>query len=437
MASRRVALLALDGLDHALFTRLRAGGALPRLDALLRGGRVARLRSVHPCVSNVCWASVLTGEPPARHGLFGFVHRAAGAWRLAIPTARDIRVPTLLHRLSTAGRRVCAIGVPGTYPPSSSLNGPVVGDFLAPDLARAVSDPGLVPLLRECGFRLDADVRIAARDPRAFLADARAVVEGESRLVHRLLDREPYDAVIVHVMVLDRAGHALWGALEDRDPALAPGILDLYGTVDRIAGELAERLLSVPGTALVLASDHGFARARASAGVNAWLVREGYLIRDPGATVRDPFRGLKPALTRAYALTPGRVYLNREGREPGGIVRAGPECERLLGKIADGLLAWRGPDGGAVVRAVHRGTDLFRDGAALADAPDLVAEPAEGYDLRGDGEDGALLGPPGVSGRHEAARALAASPEPELVPAGDGAEDLVALGQRLLGLAGL
>jgi len=85
--------------------------------------------------------------------------------------------------------------------------------------------------------------------------------------------------------------------------------------------------------------------------------------------------------TQAYAFTPGRVYLNLEGREPRGSV---PEAEydAVRADLKADLEALEGPEGRPVAKRVVETEDAFR-GAHDEIAPDLVVIPNEGFDLKG------------------------------------------------------
>ncbi len=85
--------------------------------------------------------------------------------------------------------------------------------------------------------------------------------------------------------------------------------------------------------------------------------------------------------TRAYSFTPGRVYLNLEGREPrGGVPES--EYEAVRSELREELEAMEGPEGRPVAKRVVEKETAFR-GAHDEIAPDLVVIPNEGFDLKG------------------------------------------------------
>jgi predicted AlkP superfamily phosphohydrolase/phosphomutase len=87
--------------------------------------------------------------------------------------------------------------------------------------------------------------------------------------------------------------------------------------------------------------------------------------------------------SQAYSLIPGRIYVNLRGRERDGCVAAGSEYEEVRQAVTTSLLQLKDPDTGeAIISHVHRREDVY-SGACYDQAPDLVAMPRDGYDLKG------------------------------------------------------
>jgi len=128
---------------------------------------------------------------------------------------------------------------------------------------------------------------------------------------------------------------------------------------------------------MVVASDHGFTTLDHEVHFNAWLQEEGWLSYDTD----DPEElGDIADDTRAYSLIPGRFYVNLEDREPRGSV---PEekYETVRAELREELEALEGPDGRPVCDRVVTTEEAFRgDHADIA--PDLVAIPTHGFDLK-------------------------------------------------------
>lgn len=377
---RRIAILALDGLPCSLVERLTADGTMPHLAALLREGSLRPLRSVLPTVSNCAWASFMTGLDPGGHNVYGFLDRKPESWDLYVPTSRHRTGEAIWERLSRLGRRVCVLNVPGTYPPRE-VNGVLVSCFLTPSVEKASADPAVVAELKTLGYRIDVDGWQGRRDRSALLDDVHAVLDARSRALFHFLRKERWDFFLCHVMSLDRMHHFLWDAFESGEEPWRERVLDVYRKLDRLVGQVVEETAS--DCELMLLSDHGFSAIRREVQVNRWLLEQGYLALRPPGDHRSPLHRVDPAGTRAYSLIPGRIYLNLRGRESGGLVTPGEEADRLCREIAAKLLDLRDPDTGAPVVEAVLGRDEAFHGEAAHRAPDLVAKPHDGYDLKG------------------------------------------------------
>jgi predicted AlkP superfamily phosphohydrolase/phosphomutase len=220
-------------------------------------------------------------------------------------------------------------------------------------------------------------------DEEGFLAMvATTLAEGEAMLSDALTANDSELVIKVFVQT-DRVSHMFWRGLDDSHPLHAdasPVARDaigwIYREADRILGEVRSQLR--PEDRLVVLSDHGFAPFRRAAHLNRWLIENGWLVLQDGASESAPlFAQVDFSRSRAYALGLNGLYLNQQGREGQGIVAAS-EREALLDDLTAGLADWRDDDGSAVVRRSFRGSELY-PGPFQASAPDLVIGYASGY----------------------------------------------------------
>ena len=396
---RRVFVLGLDGTPHSFVQELTAQGELPHLAKLVAGGSIRRMRSVLPTVSSVAWASYMTGVNPGKHNLFGFVDRNPDPFDLFIPTAAHLRRETLWEILSRAGKRVVVINVPPSYPPRP-VNGVLVGCFLTPNLEKGVHPASLVPVLQRMGYRIDVDAWKARQDREGFLADLHEALDRRFQVAFHLMEEEPWDFFQLHVMETDRINHFLWPAWEDDDPDWAPRFLSYYRKIDGYIGELVGRLgrgLEDGEVSLLILSDHGFCKVRGELYVNHWLEREGYLRLPEGEARKLP--EYLPE-TRAYSLIPGRIFVNLRGREQKGSVAPAKAYKDLRDRLIEGLSGLRDPEtGSAMVRKVHRREEIYA-GPFLERAADLVIEPEEGFDPKGNLDRSVLVATGEIGGMH-------------------------------------
>jgi predicted AlkP superfamily phosphohydrolase/phosphomutase len=156
------------------------------------------------------------------------------------------------------------------------------------------------------------------------------------------------------------------------------GVIEqLYRDMDRLIGETLQYVDD--DTAFFALSDHGFRSFRRGVNLNSWLHRNGYLTLENGAREGGAyFKGIDWRRTRAYALGLGGVYLNRQGREAGGIV-VPAETAALQRELIEKLSGLLDEDTGDIaIRRAYAATELYR-GPYLDAAPDLIIGYADGY----------------------------------------------------------
>lgn len=341
-----------------------------------RGG-LARMETEIPTISSVAWASFMTGVNPGEHGIYGFMDRKSGSYDLYFPNYNDLKAEPIWDRISRDGGRCCVINVPSTYP-ARPVNGVLVSGFVAPNLERAVYPADAYTYLRDVGYRIDVDAAKARDSLDLLLEDLHATLEKRREVMLHFHKQENWDFFMCVFTGTDRLHHFLWRHYEEGDPVYKEEFLRYYRRLDEIIGEFVELLPD--DAALFMLSDHGFCGIAKEVYLNPLLVQEGLL----AFKEEDPISisGIDPARTQAYCLDPGRIYLNRRGREPGGIVSP-DEANSLMKKIKELLLNLKDPESGVgMIERVELGTDLFT-GPETAIGPDLVAVPRNGYDIKG------------------------------------------------------
>ncbi|MBU4565617.1 MAG: alkaline phosphatase family protein [Proteobacteria bacterium] len=419
MVPRRLIFLGLDGVGLDLAASLARRGVMPHLGRLLETGRAWATRSPLPEVSPVCWTSLFSGQGPGGHGIFGFASPVAGSYRITPCDSTMVRAPRIWELAERAGLTSVVLNVPLTYP-ATPIRGSMVSGFVTIDLAKGVHPPELLPRLQAMGYRPEAELDTGRSDPAALLADVAQALAVRLELFEQTWE-DDWDLWVGVIADTDRVNHFAWPALWEPEHPLAPAALEIYRQVDDHVGRLWQRFgpeVEAGQAALMIAADHSFGPIVSEVYLNQWLMAEGYLAIE-GA---PPHERILPG-TKALALDPGRIYLHRAGLFPGGGVAPGPEAERLLGEIAGKLSALRftrlagGPDGPrlesqAPVARVHLGRELYH-GPQARHAPDLVAEPAHGYSLRGGLDRAGVFGLSHLTGTHRPQGGLALMlPEP-------------------------
>ncbi|WP_084734972.1 alkaline phosphatase family protein [Actinophytocola xinjiangensis] len=217
----------------------------------------------------------------------------------------------------------------------------------------------------------------------------------------RHLAGNPWDGFFVHWHVVEYAHHIAGSCLDDshpladRDRDRYLGFLrETYRLMDRLVGTVLDCVEADDGVALV--SDHGHDLVHTMFHVNDFFREQGWLV----AHEHDDSVHIDWSKSRAYALFPGLVVLNRESWWSGGIVHE-DEVGGLVEEITAGLRGLVDPrTGQPVVTGVLDADEMATYGQSGEHAPDLFFSMARGYEpatrLRAGREPYFVLTEPGV-----------------------------------------
>ncbi|MCL5960368.1 MAG: alkaline phosphatase family protein [Chloroflexi bacterium] len=396
----------------------------------MQKGAFGKLLSTIPPMTAPAWTSFATGTNPGKHGLYDWVARKPDDYRFSPVTSLGCQVPTLYSLLSQAGRRVCVLNVPMTYPPER-VNGVMISGLPAPSTQVNISYPSSLydEMLRAIGdYVLYPDPGQAYSDAGvdAFLKRLFKSGNLRARAFDYLRSREKWDFAMVVFNGTDTVSHAMWKHMDQAHPLHDPSrytkygsaIRDYYRFVDKYLRKIVQSLDD--DTTLIIMSDHGFGPFHKFIHVNNWLIQTGlmHLRSEPltrakaalfrlgfspmgvydtlmrlglGALKREVVRGKGQGLlqtlflsfedvdwprTRAYSLgNIGQINLNVVGREPLGCVRPGAEYEQVRDEIMAQLAKLRDPQTGeAVVETIYRREEIY-SGDQWEKAPDIVFIP--------------------------------------------------------------
>ena len=423
----RLLAIGLDGATLDLIEPWARAGYLPNMATLMERGSVGRLRSTLPAMTLPAWSTFLTGCNPGQHGLFDFTRRVPGRYAVEFVNATHRREPTYLRRLSDAGLRVAALGIPTTYPPEP-INGVVIAGFDSPvttsrdasfvyprelhgELRRTVGDFPLTDL---------QEVRIGPGWHRHALDRLTRAIDGQTRVARYLLNREAWDCFAIVFGATDTVSHHFWAFHDPDSPRFnaagaaefGDAIRSIYQRLDCAIGEL--RSTAGSGADLFIVSDHGFGGTSDKAiSINRRLQQAGLFAFNAGPSVaaraasalKRAGLSLLPSVAQqrvfrrlggvVNALESGArfghvdwsrtlaysdelnyfpsVWINLRGREPGGGVDPG-DYEAMRDRVIDALGDWIDDETGRrIVQRAHRREDIY-SGPMLSEAPDIVLE---------------------------------------------------------------
>jgi predicted AlkP superfamily phosphohydrolase/phosphomutase len=375
----QVAFVGIDGVPFSLLSE--HPDEFENFAAIADAGTGGSMESIVPPESSACWPALTTGVNPGETGVYGFQDRETDSYDTYVPMGRDVQATRLWNRVQEAGQEATVMNVPVTFPPERSIQRMASG-FLSPGLDRAAYPDEFREYLEGIGYRIDVNAKLGHESDKSdFLDDAYETLEARHEAFLRYIEADDWNLFFGVYMTTDRINHFLFEEYE-KDREYREEFLEFYRTVDRYIGELREALDD--DATLVVASDHGFTTLEHEFDCNEWLREEGWL------SLPDDAEGLGDIDddSRAYSLVPGRFYLHLEDREPRGSVPV-EAYDETRDELAAAIEEIEGPDGDPVVDRVVTREQAF-DGEHTDIAPDLVAIPADGFDLKAGFEGGEL-----------------------------------------------
>ncbi len=430
----RVICIGMDGATFDVIKPWVAAGHLPTLERLMEDGAHGELRSTVQPLSPPAWASFYTGVNPGKHGIFNFYENKPETYEIRMINFKRCLSPTLWAHLSRLRKRVLVVNVPMTYPPEK-VNGYFVAGFDTPSDDSEFTWPRDLrqTLQQDFGYKIDCYVReyqgpgITPEDTmKNFSRDIIEVEKIRTKAMLALLDRERFDFAMLTFTMTDRGAHHFFGPMVHQDPQVGHTLLEIYKAVDAGIAQILER--ADEQTTVLVVSDHGTCEFKRVFFLNNWLLEQGYLtdarheaesqgiplkkklkiaaviaartliprplrelIKSRNAGLRQQLHkdlGASPILwhrTRAFAEhLSGNVFLNTKGVFGQGIVEPGAEYEALAEEIRQKLAAVIDPaTGKPLCTKVWRREELY-SGPALAKAPDILMELADGYEVVSD-----------------------------------------------------
>jgi len=373
---KQLVVLGLDGLPLTLAQKLAASGRLPNLERLLALD-AASIEAELPELSPVNWTSFLTAAGPGRHGVFGFVGIDPASYRLGPVDASVIAAPTIMERLTAAGLTAKMVNIPCAAP-VKPLNGAIIAGFPEIDMARAAYPPELAQNLRLAGYRIEADTSLGAADFDALARGLRATLASRRAALEMLWAGGDFDLFMLVLTETDRLFHFFFPAAAHPEHQLHSAVLDLLVDWDKLIGLVLDRYAALPGPKRFIAlADHGFVELETEFDLNVWLAAKGLLKTEPGAGGEYDARIL-PHHTAAFALDPGRIYINIKERFARGVFHE-HVAEKLANELRDELLTVV-HDGQPVFEAIYLRGEIYA-GPQVRRAPDLVCVGRPGVNL--------------------------------------------------------
>lgn len=371
MKPKRLIIIGLDGVPFGMIKKLAKSGVMPNTARLIQDSFFSPMNSTLPEISCVAWSSIITGGNPAEHGIFGFLDLRPHSFEITFPNFNDLKMQPFWNCVN--GKSVI-INVPATYP-VRQMDGVHISGFVSIDINKSVYPSSLIPQLKSFNYRLDVDSQKAHISMDAFLADLDETLTARIKAIELLWDYTDWKIFMPTFTGTDRLMHFLFEAWEDECCKYHDYFLNYFCRVDAAIGDICSKMKD--GDALVMLSDHGFEKLEKEIYVNYLLADKGFLSAKP-----NPNQGSLniDSATKAFALDPGRIYINQKGKYPAGSV-AGEDRESCLQDIIK-LFSSLEADGRKVIKHIFRKEDIYQ-GSYSDNAPDLVLIAEKGFNLKG------------------------------------------------------
>jgi predicted AlkP superfamily phosphohydrolase/phosphomutase len=374
----RVMIIGLDCAEPSLVLD-RWRDELPTLAGLMERGTYGELTSVVPPITVPAWSCMMSSRTPGDLGIYGFRNRADHSYdAMYIANGTAVREPRLWDFVGRHGLSSIVLGVPGTYPPRP-LNGVLVSCFLTPSVRSQYTYP--THLRKEVeqvvGEYLFDCTNFRTEDKDDLLRQVYEMTDRRFALADHLLGTRPWDFFVMVEMGVDRMYHGFWKAMDPEHRKHVPGnphqdaIKDYHRHVDGLMARLLAH--ADEDTVVLVVSDHGGKRMEGGIRVNEWLRREGLLATQSEPTEAMSLDQAGIDWSRTVAWGEGgyysRIFMNVEGREPQGIVRA-EDYERVRDDLARRLASIPDDRGNAMDTKVYKPEDVYDEVNGVA--PDLI-----------------------------------------------------------------
>ncbi|MHC4705274.1 MAG: alkaline phosphatase family protein, partial [Planctomycetota bacterium] len=212
MKPGRLIIIGLDGVPYSMLQDFTRSGIMPNTAELISRGLFREMRSSVPEVSSVAWSSIITGENPGRHSIFGFTDLSPDSYRIRFPNFNDLKSPPFWN---LAGGKSIIVNVPSTYP-VKEMNGVHISGFVSIDIDRSVYPASLIPQLNSLDYRLDVDSEKAHRDIGLFLQDLDETLTARIKAAEVLWDYTGWQTFMFVFTGTDRLLHFLFTAYEEK-----------------------------------------------------------------------------------------------------------------------------------------------------------------------------------------------------------------------------
>jgi len=375
--TNRILIIGLDcATPELLFGRYL--DKLPNIRHMVDNGISGRLHSSYPPITIPAWMVMHTGKTAGQLGLYGFRHRNPGDYKnYWIATSDKIKKKKIWDYLGDAKKQSIVVGIPPTYP-VYPIRGNLISGFITPDASKEYTYPNSLKseIQKLVGdYPFDVIFRIEDRDQ--LLDNLYDMSDKHFKVIEYLIRKKKWDFFTFIEIGLDRLHHAYWKYFDPEHHLYKPGnkyenvALNYYKYLDKKVGRILDMIPK--NTTVITVSDHGAKRMKGCFCINEWLIKESFLKLKKYPNKQQRFEELKVDWKNTKVWGWGgyyaRIFINKKGREPEGIVRE-IEYEDFRDKLIEKIQNIKGPDDERWNTIVHKPEEIYDD--PQGEYPDLM-----------------------------------------------------------------
>ncbi len=266
--AEHVVLISIDGFRPNFY--LEEKWPAPNLQTMAKeGARSLGVTGVFPSVTYPSHTTVITGFPPAKHGIYYNApfepEGQTGRWYWENEL---IKVPTLWHAVRRDGLTSASFLWP------VSVNAPI--DYNIPEFW-SLEDGGRIEPMRDMetpkGLLAEMELNVLGKlNEKTFNGDYLNREDRIGDMAGYVLETYKPNLITLHLIATDHFQHS-----EGRD---GPMVYKSIAATDRAIGkimEAAERAGILDKTTFIVTGDHGFVNIHSSLSPNIWLVNAGLM----------------------------------------------------------------------------------------------------------------------------------------------------------------
>jgi len=427
----KVIVIGLDGATWNLLKPWVDKGKLPTIKKMMEDGIWGHLKSTIPTSTFPAWKCYSTGKNPGKLGAYFWFIFNRETKQIKVVDSTMFKSKEIWDYLSAGGYTCGVINMPTTFPPKE-INGFMIAGFNALDHLEYTYPKVLKQELREkFAYQVNISDTLRLHDNEAEVSKRRdKVIDEVLKLIRMrfnvasyLMQKNNLDFLHITIFYIDHLQHYLWKYKDMKGHKYSRALEQAWMLIDeQIKKFIPEK---EKDTIVILMSDHGFQKLKATFQMNLWLQKKGYLtlrkkqkfsladiFRIIGLDQRKavkiyrrvkwvgkllkiiPYKILQKAWfkmeigrgepsffeliecvdwskTKAVMLGEGILFINIKDKRG---------YEKFREKLKEELLSIRDPRTGEhIIAEVYDGEHIYKN--AVIDIPDLLIVPSEGYSL--------------------------------------------------------